>query len=144
MNDRTDAARSQSSHRSIRIHVAAGLATVLLLVAGVGGWAMTTELSGAVVAQGVLVVDSSVKKVQHPSGGVVGELRVRDGAIMASSDAIRVVVHGRGGHASEPHACIDPVPIAAHVVSASAWVRDRQTAPSHSLALGRENSFKKN
>jgi hypothetical protein len=36
------------------------------------------------------------------------------------------------------------VPIAAHVVSASAWVRDRQTAPSHSLALGRENSFKKN
>ena len=33
-------------------------------------WAATTELSSAVIAQGVVVVDSSVKKVQHPSGGV--------------------------------------------------------------------------
>src|SRR6185295_15813972 len=44
-----------------------------------GGWAMTTELSGAVVASGTLVVDTNVKKVQHPTGGIVGELLVRDG-----------------------------------------------------------------
>jgi len=46
---------------------------------GVGGWAATTEIAGAVVAPGSLVVDTSVKKVQHPTGGVVGELHVRDG-----------------------------------------------------------------
>lgn len=47
---------------------------------GVGGvWAATTELSGAVIAQGQLTVESNVKKVQHPTGGVVGELRVREG-----------------------------------------------------------------
>ena len=39
----------------------------------------TTELAGAVIAPGQLVVDSNVKKVQHPTGGVVGELASRDG-----------------------------------------------------------------
>jgi HlyD family secretion protein len=70
---------TRTSRRSIRFHVAAGIAAVVLLVAGVGGWAMTTELSGAVVASGLLVVESNVKKVQHPTGVVVGELHVRDG-----------------------------------------------------------------
>ena len=49
------------------------------MAVGVGGWAATTEFSGAVIAPGALVVESNIKKVQHPSGGVVGELRVRDG-----------------------------------------------------------------
>jgi HlyD family secretion protein len=57
----------------------AGIAVVVILAGGVGGWAATTELSGALIAQGSIVVDSNVKKVQHPTGGVVGELRVRDG-----------------------------------------------------------------
>ncbi len=47
----------------------------------------------------------------------VGELHVRSGAIMASSDAIRIAVKGKGGHASEPHDCIDPVPVAAHIIT---------------------------
>jgi membrane fusion protein, type I secretion system len=50
-----------------------------ILAVGVGGWAGTTELAGALIAPGSIVVDSNVKKVQHPTGGVVGELRVRDG-----------------------------------------------------------------
>jgi len=49
--------------------------------------------------------------------GEVGELRVKHGAIMAGSDALRIVIKGRGGHASEPHDCIDPVPIAAQVIT---------------------------
>ena len=54
-------------------------AMLVLRRAALGGWAATTELSGAVIAPGIVVVDSNVKKVQHPTGGVVGELRVRDG-----------------------------------------------------------------
>jgi HlyD family secretion protein len=73
---------------SIRTHVTAGIAAVILLVAGVGGWAMTTELAGAVVGSGVLVVDTNVKKVQHPTGGVVGELRVREGDRVAVGDIL--------------------------------------------------------
>jgi amidohydrolase len=50
--------------------------------------------------------------------GAVGELRLKRGPIMAGADALRIVVKGAGGHASEPHACIDPVPAAAHVITA--------------------------
>lgn len=65
--------------RSVRRHLFLAICAAILLVGGLGGWAATTELSGAVVAAGNLVVASSVKKVQHPSGGVIGELLVRDG-----------------------------------------------------------------
>jgi HlyD family secretion protein len=65
--------------RSLRLHLLAGLSVLVLLAGGVGGWATTTELAGAVMASGSVVVDSSSKKVQHPTGGVVGEIRVRDG-----------------------------------------------------------------
>src|SRR5262245_43519682 len=66
------------SQRAIRWHLlVGGLATVALL-GGLGAWARTTEIAGAVMATGVVVVDSNVKKVQHPTGGIVGELNVRD------------------------------------------------------------------
>jgi HlyD family secretion protein len=67
------------AQRSIRRHIVAGMAIVVLLVFGVGGWAATTELAGAVISSGHLVVDSNVKKVQHPTGGIVAELRVHEG-----------------------------------------------------------------
>jgi HlyD family secretion protein len=65
-----------------------GAAIVIFVTAGVGGWAATTELSGAVVTQGVLTVDSNVKKVQHPTGGTVGELRVREGDHVKAGDVL--------------------------------------------------------
>ena len=65
-----------------------GTAVACLLAFGVGGWAATTELAGAVIAPGSLVVDSNVKKVQHPTGGVVGELRVRDGDRVKAGDVV--------------------------------------------------------
>ena len=61
---------------------------MLLLVCGVGGWAATTEIAGAVIAQGVVVVDSNVKKVQHATGGIVGEIRVRDGDTVNAGDIV--------------------------------------------------------
>ena len=58
------------------------------LAIGLGGWASTAEISGALIAQGSLVVDSNVKKVQHPTGGVVGEVRVRDGDHVKAGDIL--------------------------------------------------------
>jgi HlyD family secretion protein len=55
---------------------------------GVGGWAATSQLSGAVIGQGVVVVDSSIKKVQHAVGGIVGEVRVRDGDHVNAGDIL--------------------------------------------------------
>jgi HlyD family secretion protein len=74
--------------RSIRRHLVAGVGVTGVLVFGVGGWAATTELSGAVVALGQLVVESDVKKVQHPTGGVVAELRVREGDRVQEGDLL--------------------------------------------------------
>jgi membrane fusion protein, type I secretion system len=78
----------KDAKHSLRVHAAWGLAVVALLVGGLGGWAATTELASAVVTSGVLVVDSNVKKVQHPTGGVVGELRVRDGDHVKAGDLL--------------------------------------------------------
>ena len=76
------------TRRSIRRNVLAGLIVFALLAGGVGGWASTTKLSGALIAAGQIVVDSNVKKVQHPTGGVVGELFVRDGDHVKAGDVL--------------------------------------------------------
>lgn len=59
--------------------VIAGCALAFLLVGGVGGWAATAQLSGAVIAQGSVVVDQNLKSIQHRDGGIVSELAVREG-----------------------------------------------------------------
>lgn len=64
---------------SIRQHVLATAIAVLVLGVGVGGIMANTDIAGAVIAPGNLVVETNVKKVQHPSGGVVGEIRVKEG-----------------------------------------------------------------
>ncbi len=76
------------SRRSIRLHLIVGLVVVLVLAGGLGGWAATAEISGALIAPGSVVVDSNVKKVQHPTGGVVGEVRVRDGDLVKAGDIV--------------------------------------------------------
>jgi len=77
-----------NSRASIRRHIILGGGVVALLGVGLGGWASTAEISGALIAQGSLVVDSNVKKVQHPTGGVVGEVRVHDGDRVKAGDIL--------------------------------------------------------
>jgi HlyD family secretion protein len=73
---------------SIRLHLIVGLTVVVLLAGGLGGWASTAEISGALIAPGSIVVESSVKKVQHPTGGVVGEVRAHDGDLVKAGDVV--------------------------------------------------------
>ena len=73
---------------SMRRALLGGAIVTGILTLGIGGWAATMEISGAVVAGGALVVESNVKKVQHPTGGVVGEVRVRDGARVKAGDIV--------------------------------------------------------
>ena len=79
---------TSATRRSMRRHLVAAIVVVSVLVVGVGGWAATAVISGAVVASGSLVVDTNVKKVQHPTGGIVGELRVRDGDRVHAGDVV--------------------------------------------------------
>src|SRR5580658_10430314 len=73
---------------SIRRHIVIGGAVVAFVAVGLGGWASTAEIAGALIAQGSLVVDSNVKKVQHPTGGVVGEVRAHDGDRVKAGDIL--------------------------------------------------------
>jgi len=82
------AAAPGTSRESIRRHILTGGLIVLLLGFGVGGWAATTQIAGALIAQGSIVVDSNVKKVQHPTGGVVGKLNVQDGDRVKAGDIL--------------------------------------------------------
>src|SRR5205085_7529191 len=76
------------TQRSIRLHLTAGVGVAILLVGGVGGWAATAELAGAVIAPGQIVVDTNVKKVQHPTLGIVKELHVRTGDRVKAGDLL--------------------------------------------------------
>jgi HlyD family secretion protein len=77
-----------SLSRSLRRNLVAGIATIALLFGGVGGWTATTDLSSAVIAVGTLVVDGNVKKVQHPSGGIVAELRMKEGQLVDAGEIL--------------------------------------------------------
>jgi HlyD family secretion protein len=77
-----------STRKDLRRHFLAGVAIVLVLVAGVGGWAIFTVISGAVIAPGTLVVHSRVQEVQHPSGGIVAEIHARDGDRVRAGDVL--------------------------------------------------------
>ena len=47
-----------------------------------------------------------------------GVVATRPGPLMASGDTLKIVVRGQGGHASAPHDCLDPIPIACEMVQA--------------------------
>jgi HlyD family secretion protein len=76
------------SQASIRRHLAAGAGAVGLLVFGLGAWASVTSIAGAVIASGSIVVETHLKKVQHPTGGIVGELHVSEGDRVQQGDLL--------------------------------------------------------
>jgi membrane fusion protein, type I secretion system len=65
-----------------------GMTITVILVGGIGGWAATAQLAGAVIAPGTVVVETNVKKVQHPTGGVVGEILVNEGSAVEAGQVL--------------------------------------------------------
>ncbi len=65
-----------------------GYATLAFLVLGLGTWAYFTRISGAVVAGGIVEVETNRQVVQHQLGGVVGELFVKDGDVVKPGELL--------------------------------------------------------
>jgi HlyD family secretion protein len=74
--------------KSLRRHAIAGLGAIALFIGLLGGWAGTTEIAGAVVAQGTVVPLEGSKRVQHPEGGVVSAILVKDGDAVAAGQLL--------------------------------------------------------
>ncbi|XAZ20199.1 HlyD family type I secretion periplasmic adaptor subunit (plasmid) [Sinorhizobium sp. B11] len=68
--------------------VLAGIALGLLLFAGAGGWAATTQLQGAIIASGVIKVDRNLKSIQHRDGGIVSEIAVKEGDVVSKGQVM--------------------------------------------------------
>ncbi len=74
--------------RALRSSFLLGLGAIGLFGGTLGLWAATSPLAGAVVASGQFVVDSNLRKVQHQQGGIVAELKVRDGDRVSAGDLL--------------------------------------------------------
>jgi HlyD family secretion protein len=81
-------AKQPSPFTEARAYITFGIVVIVTLLGGLAVWAATVDLAGAVMAAGSVVVDSSVKKVQHPTGGIVGEIYVKEGQHVEAGDVL--------------------------------------------------------
>jgi HlyD family secretion protein len=68
-----------ATNSSLRRFQLLGFTSLAFMLGVVGGWSVLAELNGAVIAPATIMVESFSKKVQHKEGGIVGEIRVKDG-----------------------------------------------------------------
>lgn len=65
-----------------------GLIAIAVLVFGFGGLMALLPMAGAVIASGEITVETQVKKIAHPFGGVISEILVRDGDRVGQGDVL--------------------------------------------------------
>jgi HlyD family type I secretion membrane fusion protein len=79
MNSPASLSATKTPQLSYRSVIIAGLLCIGLFFGGLGGWAATAPLQGAVIAPGSVIVESYRKQVQHLTGGIVDSILVREG-----------------------------------------------------------------
>lgn len=65
-----------------------GIIAILVLVAGFGGWAASANIAGAIIAPGTLELAQHRQVIQHPDGGVVARVEVREGDVVQAGDPL--------------------------------------------------------
>ncbi len=73
---------------SFRGPVLLGLLALAGLFGGFGTWAVLARLEGAVILTGQIVVEDHRQVIQHPEGGFVAEVFVREGSRVAAGDPL--------------------------------------------------------
>lgn len=81
-------ASGDAADRDFQRRIVLGLTLVALLFVAFGGWAASSSLSSAVIAPGRVVVDSNIKSIQHPTGGIVKEILVKNGDSVEAGDVL--------------------------------------------------------
>lgn len=83
-----EASAAARARWSARHHLVVGVIGLLVLVGGFGAWAVMTEISGAVIAGGRIEVEQNRQVIQHPDGGVVDSIAVKEGDQVATGDLL--------------------------------------------------------
>ena len=65
-----------------------GFLALAVLVLALGVWGIQSRIAGAIIASGSVQVESNRQVVQHPKGGVVGEILVHDGDMVSAGDVL--------------------------------------------------------
>lgn len=87
-----DAASSEAlPDELLRKYSVAGWIILAVFFGGFGAWAATAPLNGAVVAEAVVKVEGNRKSIQHLDGGIVREVRVREGDTVKAGDVLIVL-----------------------------------------------------
>lgn len=58
-----------------------------------------------------------------------GRIGITPGPAMAAADRLEIVIDGKGGHGAHPHAAIDPVLVAGHIITAAQSIVSRNVSP---------------
>lgn len=92
---RSPAAGSHRVHAGANVHrpVLVGFLILAVCFGGFGTWAALAPLSGAVIAAGVVKVDTNRKTVQHLEGGIVSDILVREGDHVIAGQPLIIIVN---------------------------------------------------
>jgi amidohydrolase len=64
-----------------------------------------------------------------------GKIGLNPGPMMAAADRFEVLITGRGGHGAHPYLAVDPVVIAAHIITAAQSIVSRNVGPLESAVV---------
>jgi HlyD family secretion protein len=81
-------AGAESNRRQLRRYQVLSYTSVGALVLGLGGWAALSSIQGAVIVPGMVVVETMSKRVQHLEGGIVAEIKVKNGQQVKAGEAV--------------------------------------------------------
>src|SRR5690349_16947853 len=96
---------------------------------GAGGLAMVRD--GLMDRFGV----EEVYGMHNMPGIAPGTFAIREGGLLAASDKFSIDIEGVGGHAAMPHNAVDPVIVAAHVITALQTIVSRTVNPARSAVI---------
>lgn len=73
---------------SVRLPVTLGLISLVILVGGFGAWSAMSQIAGAIIAPGRIEVEQNRQVTQHPDGGMVAEVAVREGQRVGAGEVL--------------------------------------------------------
>ena len=74
-----------SDYRSMAL---VGYGLIAFTFFGIGGWAALARVDSAVIAQGLVAVESKRQVVQHLEGGIIAEIQVQEGQEVAKDQVL--------------------------------------------------------